>query len=92
LAFLLTEVLILSPKKWLFSLSNRFRLVTSQLRTTFGEAKKIFSQPIFRKNLMNSAKSSTLFEPMSGSAPHFLWVASLKWAVRHQKAGIHLME
>jgi hypothetical protein len=52
----------------------------------------IFSQALFGKNLMNSAKSSTLFQCMSCPDPHFLWALQLKWQSGIKKAGIHLME
>ncbi|KIV62883.1 hypothetical protein SZ55_4776 [Pseudomonas sp. FeS53a] len=75
-----------SPFFWRNCLFNRFRLVTSELRTTFDGAKKFFSQRICRKNLMQVRQTGTSCFPVSRGIRAFqafaVWFQVVSCAIR----------
>ncbi|MNF95698.1 hypothetical protein D3C84_784640 [compost metagenome] len=63
LSFSMSDSCFLAPKNWRKSMANRFRLVTSELRTTLEGAKKNFSHGLSGKILMHSSEIQDIFLP-----------------------------
>ncbi|MCY1416771.1 hypothetical protein D9M71_322880 [compost metagenome] len=79
LSFSISVLGFLAPKNWRKSIANRFRLVTSELRTTFEQPKKKFSQGLSGKILMHSSEIQDIFWP----AVRMFWGAEASRANTH---------